>query len=144
MKENEDIENRLRRLKPSPMPRDVKEKVSEEIAAFGSDRPRIVSIWSVAASLGIAAAVCLMIVFFPGTPGSPGPDEGEMPVSVLKKESTLLESRPVAILHHEGQTWELTEQKWRDDSVAYCSASPVRVETSEIRLEMVYLPVDFL
>jgi hypothetical protein len=64
-------------------------------------------------------------------------------LSICQQRSVLLGSRTLAVLHHDGRTWEVAEQQWRDDKLALCSAVPVQVQSATIRREIVCQPVDF-
>ena len=85
------------------------------------------------------AAVWAIIVNLPSTP--PQPDEREQAITVLQQQSSLVDSRVIAIIEREGQTWELTEQEWLDEEIAICSISPVQVRLTATRHELIYRPV---
>lgn len=96
----------------------------------------------VIASGVLAAAAALAWMVVPPSATSPA-DPAPRTVRLHQTESTLLAERTLAVEEHDGRVWELVEQEWRDDSIALCSDSPVRVRYSETRVERLCQPVDF-
>lgn len=141
MMDDKELEERMRRLLPAPLPADLAERLADEPAIEEEPVSEKVIPWRAIVGAGLAAAACVLL--FWGYDGMVGSPDEESPISVTTKESTLLGKRTLSVLEHEGQVWELAEQEWRDDVLAYCSNSPVRVQSSEIRTELVYLPVEF-
>ena len=141
MMDDKTLEERMKQLMPAPLPADLKKRLEEEPSIEGEPVDSKVIPWRAVIGAGLAAAAC--VILFWGNDGTVNKPGDTVPISVTTKESTLLGKRTLSVLEHEGQVWELAEQEWRDDMVAYCSNAPVRVQSSEIRTELVYLPVEF-
>lgn len=139
-----DLEDLLRSLKPSPLPNDLKTRLAPEPI-----RPRQSGRWR---TVAIAAAAVVAIGLF-STAVFLKPEqqagaevaviEPEAPVSVLRKDSTLLNSRTLAIKEIKGQLWEISEEEWRDHTLALCSVGPTELNSTVIRREVVCSPVEF-
>jgi hypothetical protein len=139
---NDDLlEAALRTLRPAALPADLKARMQAPPPLEPATVPwwrnvRVIG----AASLAAAAALVWMLV----PPPASGPaDPAPRAVRIHQTESTLLAERTLAVEEHDGRVWELVEQEWRDDSIALCSDSPVRVRYSETRVERLCQPVDF-
>ncbi len=145
MNDDDLLEEELRQLMPSPMPEDLRERLAVEPTLLEAPRSRRIVPWAI---VGLAAAACL-VALITTLITRPKPDADEVAseaapqLSVLQQESTLLNTRPLALKVHDGQVWEIAEEEWRDDTVALCSATPVRVRSTENRREIVCLPVEF-
>lgn len=140
---NDDLlEEALRNLRPAALPADLKARMQ----APPPLEPVTVPWWRSVRGIGaatLAAAAALVWALLPLS--SPGPTEtAPRTVRIHQTESTLVAERTIAVEEHDGRVWELVEQEWRDDSIALCSDSPVRVRYSETRVERLCLPVDFL
>ena len=145
MNDDEKLEHELRMLRPGPLPEDLKTRLSQEPPTSGEPKKGRTVSWSF---LTIAAAACLVamiaILMNRSNPGEDQLAHNDAPhVSVLQSDSTLLNSRPLALREHDGQVWEISEEEWVDDIVALCSATPVRVRSTESRKEIVCRPVEF-
>jgi len=138
---NDDLlEAALRELRPAALPADLRARMKcppppELVTVPWWRSARVI----VTASLAAAAAMAWMLVPPAAGPADPAPRT----VRIQQIESTLLAERTLAVEEHDGRVWELVEQEWRDDSIALCSSSPVRVRYSETRLERLCQPVDF-
>jgi hypothetical protein len=139
---NDDLlEAAIRELRPAALPADLK-------ARMKSPPPpeRLTVAWwrnaRVIATGALAAATALVWQLVPGSATDPA-DTAPRTVRIHQKESTLLAERTLAVEEHNGTVWELVEQEWRDDSIALCSGSPVRVRYSETRVERLCQPVNF-
>jgi len=149
MKDDE-LENLMRSLKPAPLPSDLKARLSPEPMRPRPKQGR----WKVFLTAAATFAIALFSwsVFNDRdsptadstfeTPNSPAPVPN-LPVSVLKTDSTLLNSRTLAIKKIDGELWEVAEEEWRDDTLALCSAGPVKLNSTVIRREIVCSPVQF-
>lgn len=141
---DQDLEDLIRSLKPSPLPDDLKTRLAPEpIRPRQSRRWRTVAI---AAAAVVAIGLFSTVVFLkPKQQAGAGVAviEPEAPVSVLRKDSTLLNSRTLAIKEIEGQLWEISEEEWRDHTLALCSVGPTELNSTVIRREVVCSPVEF-
>ena len=127
----------LRDLQPEPLPADLRARMrAPAVSSPRWKRPPLLT--AIAAAL-VAAAGALWFV----AQSQPEGEDAASPITVYQHRSTLLENRPIEVIEHQGQFWELTEQKWLDEDIALCSVTPVRVQLSEIRHELVYQPVQF-
>lgn len=155
---DQDLETFLHQLKPAPLPDDLQSRLSTEPGRSMRARKRKV----IALVSGLAAAAAgilgLMILVSPGTrTGSdalamgadqlPVPDEWKVgaprPLSVVKKDSTLLNSRLLEIREYDGELWEISEEEWRDDTLVLYSAGPSQLNATVIRREVVCAPLNF-
>ena len=94
----------------------------------------------------LIAAIGFITLLRPDQPAvvdSPDPIESETPVSIIKKESTLLNSNTLAFEEIDGQLWEVSEEEWQDETLALCSAGPVKLHSTVIRREVVCALVEF-
>jgi hypothetical protein len=138
---NDDLlEAALRDLRPAALPADLKARMKcppplERPTLDGLRKLRVIG------SASLAAAAALVWVLLP--PATGPADSAPRTVQIHQTESTLLSERTLAVEEHDGRVWELVEQEWRDDSIALCSSSPVRVRFSETRVERRCQPVDF-
>jgi hypothetical protein len=78
----------------------------------------------------------------PVAPGGNLPSPAR-PLSVIKKDSALLNSRVLAIKEYEGQFWEICEEEWRDETLVLYSAGPSKLHSTVIRREVVCSPLTF-
>ena len=134
------LEAALRGLRPAALPADLRERMKSPPPSERATLPwwrsaRVI----VTASLAAAAAVAWMLVPPAAGPADPTPRT----VRIHQTESSLLAERTLAVEEHDGRVWELVEQEWRDDLIALCTDSPVRVRYSETRVERLCQPVDF-
>ena len=144
MNDDSFLENEIRRLRPGPLPEDLRMRMTSEPTPMKHTPLKRVVPWVVAGAL--AAAACIAIVLNPPSSTEKIADENTAPpepLSIVEQESTLLESRTIEIREHNGRMWELVDQEWRDDTVAICSTTSVRVQSTVIRPETVWLPVEF-
>ena len=136
---DEHLEQQIRSLRPNRLPPDLTERLeAEPIRPLGgTGRVKLF----IAAAAVFATAACIAIWFRP-VDTSVGVSVPRA-VSILQQDSTLLNSRTLALREHNGQLWEVSEEEWRDDTVAFCSASPAKLRSTVIRRETVCAPVDF-
>lgn len=135
---DEFLEEQLRQLKPGVLPDDLRDRLREEPEVVQPVRGGRRVLLAVAAGLVVTAGAVFVIN---RSEPEPGVAEVERPLSVVREDSVLLSSRTVETREHEGQLWELVEQKWRDDLVGVCSATPVKVRSTTIRPELVWVAV---
>ena len=144
MKDDSFIEDEIRKLRPAALPADLRMRMRNEPALPKPSRLR--RILPIAAAAGLAAAACVAIVVsLPDRPGSTADASPAPPdhLTIIEQSSTLADTRTIAIREHQGRMWELVEQEWHDDTVALCSTTPVRVRSTVIRPEIVWVPVNF-
>lgn len=121
---------RLRGLRPAPLPAEVREQMRQ---APARDRhPAVVRWW---APLAAAAGATILLFAFHTVE--------DRPVSVSRRDSTLLGSTPLAIVERDGRFWEVVEQVWRDEESLFCSTTPVLVRHEANRREIITRPVHF-
>jgi len=133
------LEDEIRNLRPAPLPPDLLARMARPPSvAIPRRTPNVLRI-VFGAGLAVAAAVAI-IASWPAPPVTPAVPPS---LSVCQKRSVLLDTRTLAVLHRDGRTWEVAEQRWRDDNLALCSVVPVRVQSASIRREIVCQPVDF-
>lgn len=144
MNDDQILEEEIRKLRPAALPADLRTRMANEPALPGPSRFRRVV--PMIAAAGLAAAACIAIVINlpdhtePRVDNSPPPPEH---LSIVEQESTLMDTRSITFREHDGRLWELVEQEWRDDTVALCSTTPVRVRSSVTRPVTVWIPVEF-
>ena len=136
---DQELEQQIRNLRLGPLPAELRSRLREE-PATEFRRPRWKSArWAMAAAVVAAAALTFLV-----SPDQPSDEVAvEDPISVIQQEATLIGTRVLETREYEGQRWELVEQQWRDETVAVCSATPVRVRSTVIRPEAVWVPVRF-
>ena len=141
-----DLENLIGSLKPAPLPDDLKARMSAEPRP--PQKPR--NYRGLFAATGVAAAAILVMagiisILRPDRPADMAslPEEPNRPVSVVKKDSTLLNSRILSIEEHDGELWEVAEEEWRDDTLALYTGGPSRLRSTVIRREVVCSPLKF-
>lgn len=105
-------------------------------SATGVRRVRVL----MASSALAAMAACMVLIIQPASRGEAPP----LPVSVMRTESELVSRRTLGMEEHDGRLWERVEEEWRNESVAACSATPVRARLTETRVVEMLRPVDFL
>jgi hypothetical protein len=155
---DQDLETLLHQLKPAPLPDDLQSRLSAEPGRSRRARKRLV----IAFVSGLAAAVAvflgMIILVSPATKTASDavasgsgqltvPGEGKVvaprPVRVVKKDSTLLNSRLLEIKEYDGELWEISEEEWRDDTLVLYSAGPSQLNATVIRREVVCAPLNF-
>jgi hypothetical protein len=134
------LEEEIRSLRPAPLPPDLLSRMAQPPPVIKQRRTRRVLHVVFGAGLAVAAALAIMARW----PAPPPPPAAAPPsLTISQHRSVLLDARTLAVLHHDGRTWEVAEQRWRDDNLALCSAVPQQVRSSAIRREIVCQPVDF-
>ena len=135
MKDDLELESLLRELRPQGLPADLRARVAEP--------PVRRRHWKNIVVPCVLAAAALW-VFFLVFPFGGAREAGEVPpVTVRQIESSLVDSKVIAVVEHEGQAWELTQEEWLDEEIVICSSTPVRVRFAETRHEWVSHPVRF-
>lgn len=138
---NHDFEQQIRKLQPAPLPPELRARLREEPPAELPRSRRHGVRWAMAATVVVAAV--LLILVSPHQQPNEVVAEDDDHFSVVQQEATLLGTRTLETREYDGQLWELVEQQWRDETVAVCSATPVRVRSTVIRPEAVWVPVKF-
>jgi len=134
------LEQQIRSLNPAPLPQDLVERMSAEPIRPQAGRVR--RNFLIAAAAAILVATCVTFALRPDDSAEVASDS-ETPVSLVQKESTLLDSRTLAFEEHDGQLWEVSEEEWQDDTLALCSTVPAKLRSTVIRREVVCAPVEF-
>ena len=133
--EHHELESLLRSLQPKAIPSDIAARMEHPPAPLPNRKRTVIRFF-----LAAAAAVALWIATTANnTPIRKSPET----ITIRKQQSTLVESRPIALVEHEGQIWELHEEEWRDEDAAICSATPISVHLARTRHELAYHPVKF-
>lgn len=136
---NDDIETeddafltrQLRALRPAELPGELREQMSHPPSR---DRRLPGRVW-LRMTLAAAAAVVIGVFLTPGS--------GVDPVSVSRRDSTLLGSTSLEVVERDGRLWEVVEQLWRDEESLLCTTTPVVVHHQADRREIVARPVHF-
>lgn len=138
---DQDLENLVRRLKPSSLPEDLRERlaVEPELPATPVTKRMLLIVAGVAAAVVVFAG---MILLERPEPLADGHEE-ERPVSVVQTDSTLLGSRLLEVKEYDGQLWEISEEEWRDDTLLLYTAGPSSLNSTVIRREIVCAPLQF-
>lgn len=152
MNEHDPVMNALRPLRPAALPEELRrsmacpaaEKASAVTPAIchtprSAVRVRRLRVLMVSSALA-AMAACMAPIIQPASRGEAPP----LPVSVVRTESELVSRRTLGMEEHDGRLWERVEEEWRNESVAACSATPVRPRLTETRVVEMLRPVDFL
>lgn len=143
---DQELENLVKSLKPSPLPGDLRDRLATEPSrTTSSPRSRMIFI---ALSIAAAAVVvfCGTILFHQPEAASDPLVEGKeqkRPVSVVQKDSTLLSSRLLSIEEYDGELWGVSEEEWRDDTLVLYSGGPSQLSSTVIRREVVCAPLEF-
>lgn len=138
---DQDLENLVRRLKPSSLPEDLRERLAAEpeLPATPVTKRMLLIVAGVAAAVVVFAG---MILLERPEPLADGHEE-ERPVSVVQTDSTLLGSRLLEVKEYDGQLWEISEEEWRDDTLLLYTAGPSSLNSTVIRREIVCAPLQF-
>lgn len=137
MKDDLQLEERLRSMRPASLPADLRERMKEPppTPVQGPSR-RILA----AAPIAAAAA---WLLWWSLSPAPSAPPAEPAALTIHEHRSILVESRPLQFIEHDGRLWELAEETWREEELALCSTAPLRVQTTETNRQLVCLPVDF-
>jgi hypothetical protein len=144
-----DLEQHLRGLRLAPLPAALKNDMAEPPIGAPArlvtpQRRRSILPWIAGPLAAAAASVGVALLIRPAAPhADPGEAREFRPVSFSQRQSTLLDSRPLAVIQDGGRMWEVAEQQWRDEEFAFCSAAPVRLRSEDIRREIVFQPIKF-
>lgn len=138
------LENEIRKIRPSPLPDDLRKRMASEPTPIKHSPPRRLIPWAVAAGLAAAACTAILVNLPRSTDmiAETNPNSSEV-LSIVEQETTLMDARTVGFREHNGRMWELVDQEWRDNTVAICSSAPVRVRSTVDRPETVWIPVNF-
>jgi hypothetical protein len=132
------LEERLRRLRPSALPDEVRENLTNPPARDFRDRKRIIRL-----CFGVAAAAAAVIaVFWPGAPSAvssyPAP-----PVLADTATRRVEDARPLAVLSEGQRAWELVEVKWVDENtLTTTTGGPLAIQVSNTHRTIV--PVEIV
>lgn len=137
MNDDSQLEAALRSMRPGKLPADLRTRMAEPPPAAG---PRL---WKrPLAILPLAAAAVWLL--WPGLAPPPATPAAPPPTLTLHEQrSTLIDSRPLKFIEHDGQLWEIAEETWREEELALCSTSPLQVQTTETTRQIVCQPVHF-
>jgi hypothetical protein len=142
---DQDLENLVRRLKPSSLPEDLRERLAAEpeLPATPVTKRMLFIVAGVAAAVVVFAGMILLERPEPPAGSLADGDEEERPVSVVQTDSTLLGSRLLEVKEYDGQLWEISEEEWRDDTLLLYTAGPSSLNSTVIRREIVCAPLQF-
>lgn len=142
---DQDLENLVRRLKPSSLPEDLRERLAAEpeLPATPVTKRMLLIVAGVAAAVVVFAGMILLERPEPPAGSLADGDEEERPVSVVQTDSTLLGSRLLEVKEYDGQLWEISEEEWRDDTLLLYTAGPSSLNSTVIRREIVCAPLQF-
>ena len=135
------LEQRLREVRLAPLPADLRTRLADNPSSK-TTRRGVPIIWG-GAAFACAAALAFLFVRADFVTPKEDTDPEVQPLTIVQKDSTLLNSRPLSIEEHDGQLWELVEEEWRDDTLVMCSTSPLEVRSSTTRRALVLQPISF-
>ena len=138
MNDPSDLESMLRSLRPGTLPQDLRQRLATPPATPPVARPVSRSLFILSTG-ALAAAACVLLLLHQPDVSHVSP----APLTVHHQESTLINSRTLGFVEHDGRVWSLEDQHWQDDEIACCSNSPVRVRLTSARHELIYNPVSF-
>lgn len=139
---NHDLEAQIRKLQPSALPPELRARLREEPPAE-FPRPRRHGVrWAIAAAVVATATLAGLLVPNKQPDEVAAGDDGHF--SVIQQEATLVGTRTVETREHDGQLWDLVENRWREEKVGMCTATSATIRSVEIRPEFVWVPVKFL
>ena len=160
-----DLEKQILKLRPSPLPDDLIERLKTEpqmerqtaeqnhLHLVPECHNKKNNSWRWLAVAGVSIAACLCMIFLikeetePSVTGiqqQTSSSSAELEYLTLVQENkTLLSVKTLATEEFDGQIWELAEEKWLDNTVATCSATPALVSSKVIRHEITFQPVKF-
>jgi len=139
MNDPADLESMLRSLRPGNLPQDLRQRLATPPDAMPVARPVARRLLFILSAGTLAAAACVILL-------SRQPETHHAqpaPLTIHHQESTLIHSRTLGYVEHDGCVWSLQDQQWKDDEIACCSNSTVRVRLTRDRHELVYQPVSF-
>ena len=136
MKDDLEMESLLKEMRLQSLPADLQERMAEP--------PPRRARWNRVLAPGLLAAAAVWIVMLVLPDRSPESGGAQGPVTVLERQSSLVDKRVVAIIQGEGQAWELSDQEWLDEEIAICSTSSMQVRLTTTRRELVCEPIPYL
>lgn len=137
MKADHQLESRLRAMIPAHLPADLRERMTAPPAA------RAPIAWK-RALMAIPPAAAAVWLLWPGTfRVSSASESGVDALTVHESRSVLIESRPLRFIEHHGRVWELAEETWRDEQLAFCTSPSFHIHATETNRRLVCQPVDF-
>ena len=137
MNDDSHLEAALRSMRPGPLPPELRERMKEPPPGpIRGPWKRILATSPIAA----AAAWLLWANLGPETTTAPGVAPA---LTIHEHRSILVESRPLKFIEHDGRLWEIAAETWREEELALCSTSPLRIQTTETNHQLVCQPVDF-
>lgn len=138
MNDEEHFIAELKKFKAAPMPRDLRERLSQPPQI---ERNKVRRIWLQFVGTAIAACV-MLILLLKENPASPQNDE--VAVNILRVDSTLLSSEVVEFEEIDGVMHEVVMETWRDELFARSSLDPTIADSVVVRRERISKPVNFL
>lgn len=134
------LEEEIRKLRPAPLPSDLKARLAQEPELHGRRPGRKMWLAAAAALVVLATAIAVPSLLH-DTPTTQA--DAAAPLSVIQRETTLLSTRTIDQREHDGRVWELVEEQWQDNTVCVSSATPVRVRSTVIRPEYVWVAAEY-
>jgi hypothetical protein len=137
MNDDSRLEARLRSLRPASLPPELLGRMKEPPPG-PTPGP-----WGRMLAATPVAAAAAWLLWWSLSP-EPTTPPGEPPaLTIHEHRSILVESRPLKFIEHDGRLWELAEETWREEEIALCSTSSLRIQTAETHRQLVCQPVDF-
>lgn len=133
------LEERLRRLRPSALPEEVKTSLTNPPPRSAGGPRKIILISFAAAAAVTAAAIAIL---WSDTQG-PGTNGATTPVLADTTARRVEDARPLAVIAEGQRAWELVEVKWVDESTLTTAGdAPFAVQASNTHLTIV--PVEIM
>jgi hypothetical protein len=136
------LEDQIRKLRPAPLPPELRSRLCEEPPVELTRHPAHRVRWAIAAA--VVATATLVFLVIPDNQPSEVIAEDDGYLSVVQQEAALVSTRTLETREYNGQLWDLVENRWREETVAMCSATTATIRSTEIRPELVWVPVEFL
>jgi hypothetical protein len=133
------LEERLRRLRPSVLPDEVRASLANPPPRRAAVRRKV--IWISSAAAASAAAAAMAILWNSDAP--PGSNATTAPVLADTTTRRVEDARPLAVIAEGQRAWELVEVQWVDESTLTSTADgPLAVQASNTHRTIV--PVEIM
>jgi len=133
------LEERLRRLRPSTLPEEIKASLTNPPPRRAGGRRKIILISFAAAATAAAAAIAILGSNNP----APGTNGSTTPALADTTTRRVEDARPLAVIAEGQRAWELVEVKWVDESTLTSAGDgPLAVQASNTHRTIV--PVEIM
>lgn len=137
---NDSFEERLRGLKPGPLPEPLRQRLSTPPPSRSLMSRRIIH-----AAFGLAVAACLALMLSPPRKeGSLPPASNNTPSFAVDREQRVTGLRSLAVVTDESnQRWKLVEVNWVEEQTLVSASQPLTVQLQNHHRAVVPVAIHF-